>query len=163
MDYRRRDPSGNEVIDLVADELRFLLGGRKVSALGMISGYAKPVAHSLRVLGTMNSVTVNYQSRTVALDTDQVFPTALGRLPMAWQQAKQFSRAGRRNVKQFLRNDFHYFQGMRRLLRLFYDSIRTDGPPPIPHEQILRVSALIDSLVASMQQTALQRDYLAKR
>jgi predicted dehydrogenase len=158
MDYRRREPSNNAVIDLVADELRFLLGGRKVSAYGMISGYAKPVAHSLRVLGTKNSVTINYQSRTVTLDTDQVFPTALGRLPMAWQQAKQFKKAGRRNLAQFMRYDFHYFQGMRRLLQLFYESIRSDGPPPIPYEQILRVSALIDGLVANMQQTKLQHE-----
>ena len=35
---------------------------------------------------------------------------------------------------------------MNRLLSLFYESIVTDGPPPIPYRDILRVAAWMEEI-----------------
>jgi predicted dehydrogenase len=157
LDYRRRAPSGDRVLDAVADELRFLLGGETVSAYGLISAHARPAGHSLRVYGTRNTICVDYNNRTVTLESEQKYPSMLGRLLPAFAQARQYRRAARRNLKQFWRADFHYFQGMRRLLALFYESIRTDGVPPIPYDEILRVARLIDLVIGDLKQTLSDR------
>ena len=145
--YRRRPASGNPVLDAVGDELRFLLAGASVSGYGLISAHARPVRHSLRVYGTRNTISVNYEHRTVTLESAQRVPSALGRLLPAFEQARRFRRAGRRNVMQFVRADFHYFEGMRNLLRQFHACIRCGGPPPIAYEEIRRVTRLIDLVI----------------
>lgn len=154
LDYRRRPASGNPTVDALADELRFLVGGASVSGYGLISAHARPVGHTLRVYGTRNTIWVNYEARTVVVEPRQNFPSALGRLPQAFDLAKQYRKAARRNVRQLLAADFQYFQGMRRLLSLFYDCIRNDGEPPIPYDDIMRVSLIIDRVIANLRQTA---------
>jgi predicted dehydrogenase len=147
LQYRRRQASGNPVLDAVNDELRFLLAGEAVSGYGLISAHARPVGHYLRVHGTRNTISVNYETRAVTLESAQVYPSALGRLLPAFDQARQFRRTAWRNVGQFMRADFHYFEGMRNLLRQFHACIRSDGPPPIPYEEIRRVTQIIDLVI----------------
>jgi predicted dehydrogenase len=154
LDFRRRPASGDATVDALADELRFLVGGESVSGYGLVSAHARPVGHTLRVYGTRNTIWVNYEARTVTVEPRQNFPSALGRLPQAYDQAKQYRAAARRNVKQLLHADFQYFQGMRRLLALFYESIRSDGPPPIAYDDIMRISTIIDKVIGDLRQTA---------
>jgi predicted dehydrogenase len=150
--YRRRPATGDARFDSLADELRFLLGGESVSGYGLVSAHARPVGHTLRVYGTRNTISVNFEARTVTVEPRQKFPSALGRLPQAYDQARQYREAARRNAKQLLTADFQYFQGMRHLLSRFYACIRDDGPPPIPYGDILRISVIIDTVVAELQQ-----------
>ncbi len=152
LDYRRRPASGNAVLDAVADELRFLVHAGSVSAFGMISAQARPAAHLLRVHGTRNTIEVDYNNRTVALDKEQRFPSALGRLEPAFARAKEYRRSGWRNLRQFRKSEFHYFQGMRKLLEAFYTSIRQGTAPPIAYEEMLRVTTIIDRVNAGLLQ-----------
>jgi len=152
--YRRRPAIGDSKFDSLADELRFLLAGESVSGYGLVSAHARPVGHTLRVYGTRNTVWANFEARTVTVEPRQKFPSALGRLPQAYDQVRQYRQAARRNIRQLLKADFQYFQGMRHLLSRFYASIRDDGPPPIPYGDILRVSVIIDALVAGLRQTS---------
>jgi predicted dehydrogenase len=159
--YRRRPAIGDSEFDSLADELRFLLAGESVSGYGFVSAHARPVGHTLRVYGTRNTIWVNFEARTVTIEPRQKFPSALGRLPQAYDQARQYRQMARRNVRQLLEADFQYFQGMRRLLSRFYACIRNDAPPPIAYSDILRVSVIIDILVAELRQTSSMSQRLA--
>jgi predicted dehydrogenase len=150
MAFRRRAPTGNPLVDAMPDELRLMVRGGNVTASGIISAHARPVAHSLRVVGTRDTVEVDYAARTLVFSARQAQPSALGRLFPPWVQARQFMRNGWRNLGQFRRHEFHYFQGMRVLLHGFYDAVQDNGPDPITREHILRVCTLIDDIVAAI-------------
>ncbi len=149
--FRRRDASGDAALDAMPDELRFLIRSGGVTASGIVSAHARPVAHSLKVYGARDSVELDYATRTIVRSARQNQPSAIGRLFPAWAQARQYKRNGWRNVGRFRRHEFHYFQGMRVLLARFYDAIETGAPDPIPPDQILRVCRLIDRIVDAMK------------
>jgi predicted dehydrogenase len=152
--FRRRAATGNAMVDAMPDELRFVVRSGDVTASGLVSAHGRPVAHTLRVVGTRDTVELDYAARTLVFSARQTQPTALGRLFPPWVQARQFVRNGLRNIGAFRRHEFQYFRCMRVLLDTFYDAVEGRGADPIPPEHILRVCALIDAVVASLASRA---------
>jgi predicted dehydrogenase len=152
--FRRRAATGNAAVDAMPDELRFMMRGGAVTASGLVSAHGRPVAHSLRVVGTVDTVELDYGSRTLVRSARQTQPSAIGRLFPPWVQARQFMSNGRRAIGAFRRHEAHYFQCMRVLLNRFYDAIEGQGDDPVPHSHILRVCRAIDQMVVGMEAQA---------
>jgi len=151
---RRRPATGNAAVDAMPDELRFIIDDGATTASGMISAHGRPVAHTLKVVGTQDSVELDYAARTLVPSARQAQPSALGRLFPPWVQAARFAGNGWRNLRRFGRHEFHYFQPMRVLLARFYDAVADDSrADPIPHEHILRTCRMIDAIVADIGRT----------
>ncbi|MGA9827808.1 MAG: Gfo/Idh/MocA family oxidoreductase, partial [Rhodanobacteraceae bacterium] len=150
--FRRRPPSDDAIVDAMPDELRFLIRSGRVTASGLVSAHARPVAQTLKVFGTLDTVELDYTTRTLVRSARQTQQTALGRVFPAWTQARRFAGNGWRNLGRFRRHEFHYFECMRVLLARFYDAVEGRGPDPIPHDQILRVARLIDRIVDGMEE-----------
>ena len=49
-------------------------------------------------------------------------------------------------VARFARSEFHFFSGLNRLIRAFYESIANKTAPPIPYDDILRLSGWLDEI-----------------
>jgi predicted dehydrogenase len=128
------------------DELRVTIHGAQTSAYATFSSHARPVGHTLRVYGTRNTAHVDYAARTLVLERNQSFPSALGRLFPPFLVAKDYLRQGLKNANRFRHARFHFFDGMRQLLTEFYLSIEQDSAPPIAYEEILRVSAMMETI-----------------
>jgi predicted dehydrogenase len=150
LSFRRRAATGHAMVDAMPDELRFMLAGGGVTATGTVSAHGRPLPHTLRVVGTRDTVELDYAARTLVHSARQVQPSALGRLFPPWVQAARMAGNGWRNLGDFRRARFHYFQPMRVLLARFYDAIEAGAPAPIPPAQILRVSTLIDRIVEAL-------------
>ena len=148
--FRLRSATGDANVDAMPDELRFMLRSGAVTVAGLVSAHGRPVAHTLRVVGTKGSVDLDYANRTMVYSAQQTQPSALGRLFPPWTQARRFANNGWHNLGQFRRHQFHYFQGMRVLLNRFYDALEDHGPDPISHQDILRVCRVIDQIVDEM-------------
>lgn len=148
--FRRRGPTGSAIVDAMPDELRFILRSGGVTVTGNVSAHGRPVPHLLRVVGTQESVELDYTARTLIRASRWSAPSSLGRQFMAWTQAKQLFDNAKRNVGRFRRYEFHYFQCMRVLLDRFYDSVEGKGTDPVPPDQILRVCHLIDQIVVGV-------------
>jgi predicted dehydrogenase len=148
--FRLRPASGNPILDALADELRFLLRSGDVTVCGYVSAHGRPVPHTLRIVGSKDTLELDYAARTTVFASRQSQPTAVGRLFSPWVQARQFARNGWNNFGEFRRHEFHYFQGMRILLGRFYDAVEGRGPDPIPPEIVMRVCRAIDRVVASI-------------
>jgi len=133
----------------ISEELRVSLQCGGVSAFATVSGSARPVAHTLRVYGTKNSVYLDFNSRTIVLETHQPFPSALGRLLPPFLTARHYLGNAISNCVDFLRSRAHFFYGMNRLFTLFYDSILSDTDPPIPMRDVQRVAAIMEEIFAS--------------
>ena len=146
--FRRRPAAGVAMLDDMEDELRFVLRSGSVTASGLVSAHARPVTHVLRMIGTRDTVEVDYAARTLVFAARQAQPSALGRLFPPWVQARQFARNGLRNLAEFRRYRFQYFAGMRELLARFYDAVAGRAPEPIPAAQVIRVCSVIDAIVA---------------
>ncbi len=132
--------------DELPDELRVILRGARTSAYATFSAHARPVGQTLRLYGTKNTAHADFMARTVVLERKQPFPSALGRLFPPFLTAKDYFRQGLKNVNSFSHARFHFFDGMRRLLSEFYLSIENDSPPPIAYAEILRVSAMMETI-----------------
>jgi hypothetical protein len=63
-----------------------------------------------------------------------------------FEQASALVGQGLSNIGHFLRSDFQFFAGMRRLMSLFFDSIVDNGPVPIAYRDILRISNMMDEI-----------------
>jgi predicted dehydrogenase len=128
------------------DELRILLTGDRITGFANFSANIKPTAHTLTVFGTRRIVHVDYVCRILTFDDGPKLPSAIGRLLPAFGQARQYLREGLRNVRRFLRSEYHFNAGLGCLIGRFYDSILNDTPPPIAYDDILWVNAVMDEV-----------------
>jgi predicted dehydrogenase len=150
---RRATVMGNET-DKLLDELRVVMKSGGVSAYGTLCSHARPIANSLKVFGTKNTVEVDFNLRTVILAGSQSYPSSVGRLFPPFQMAGRYIAEGRRNIGAFRRSEFQFFAGMSRLLELFYASLRTGGTLPISYEEMLSVAQVMDEVIAQVYPAA---------
>jgi predicted dehydrogenase len=149
-----REKRFGDARDSMLDELRVMIQGSRVTMTGTFSSHIRPAGHFARIYGTKNTAHVDYVARTVTLDAAPRLPSAIGRLLPAFDQARQYGRAGMKNVRRFLKFDFHYFSGLHRLIAMFYDSIEQGTEPPIPYSDILRISRMMDEIFRQVDQEA---------
>jgi predicted dehydrogenase len=144
--YRRDDGTDETGRGELLDELRVIIRGAHTSAYATFSANARPVGQTLRVCGTKNTAFVDFAARTVVLERQQTFPSALGRLFPSFLVAKDYFQQGLKNVNSFSHAQFHFFDGMRRLLTEFYLCIEKDTQPPIDYGELLRVSRMMERI-----------------
>jgi predicted dehydrogenase len=125
-------------------ELRVLLHGETVTGSLLFSSAARPVQRVVRVHGTRGSVEVDLEGQVLRRVRGPALPGALGKIDVPLRSLCEAGRLLARNLWRFLRADIHYFAGMNRLFRLFYEAIRRGGPPPVPYAEVRRVTALMD-------------------
>ena len=148
--YKRRAAVRGDETDKLLDELRIVLRAGGVSGYGTLCSHARPVANTLKVYGTKNTIEVDFNNRTVVLAQTQRYPSAVGRLLPPFQMAKQYFSGGRKNLSAFRRHEFQFFAGMTTLLELFYEAIRTGGPLPVSYGEMLGVSQVMDEVIAQV-------------
>lgn len=130
-------------------ELRVLLQGVEVSASLVFTSSARPAQRAAKILGTRGSIDVDLDTRIVRRVRGPGLPGPFGKLDVPFRQVKEATGTLARNALRFLRNDIHYFAGMKTLFGDFYRAIATGGPPPIPYAEIRRVTAIMDSIFAA--------------
>ena len=116
----------------------------------LVSAHIRPVQHSLHVYGTQGSLRLDIGARTCVPLLAQTLPSAVGRLWPAWSEARHYRRNAWSNVRRFGRHEFHFFQGMRVLLRGFYGAILEQNEEPISNQIVQRTADTIDVLVESI-------------
>lgn len=137
--------------DEMMDELRvYLADPTGPTAYATFSSSAEPRGHWVKVYGTKGTAMADFNLRTVELASSIPLPTNLGRLIPSVTRIGAAAKQAAINTGRFATAEFHYFAGFRRLLDGFYDAIRTDGPDPIPLEDIERMTRLQDRIWAQL-------------
>lgn len=144
-------------------ELRVMLRGTEVSGSMTFSSAARPVQRVTRVYGTRQSVEVDFESRVVRLLTASRLPGAFGLIEAPIREMKQFGAAAAKNIWRFIRSDLQYFAGMNRLIAQFYAAIVRKSAPPIAHDEIRRVTAMMDEIFRVCREGDARRDPLVSR
>lgn len=134
------------------DELRVMIFDEKVSAFAAFSSHARPVAHFLNVYGTKNTARLDFDLGVITLASSSALPGALGRLSRTFGHGLQYFRQGATNTIGFARSEYHVLAGLGFLIDAFYDSIRQDGPVPVPYDDLLKVAAMSDAVFARLHE-----------
>ena len=66
------------------------------------------------------------------------------------QFATQYLANLKRNLKLFIKRDFHMKAGMKHLIEAFYRSITEDKPLPISYREIVLTCRIMDSVFAQI-------------
>ena len=130
----------------IHEELRVLIHGERTSAYATFSANIKPLQHFMIVYGTRNTISLDYEARTLVYEYSATIPGSMGKLLASFNYGKQYLREGAKNAIKFAKSDFHYYSGMNMLLTLFYDCITNDSRVPIPYDEIIRMHKLMDAI-----------------
>jgi predicted dehydrogenase len=127
-------------------ELRVLFQGAGVTAHLIFTSVARPVQRVTRLYGTRQCVEVDLDSRLLRCARQTGLPGPFAKLEVPLQHLREATGSFGRNLWKFLRCDLHYFAGMNRLFTLFYRAVQEGGEPPIPYQEIRRVTAIMDEI-----------------
>ncbi|WP_160115178.1 Gfo/Idh/MocA family protein [Bryocella elongata] len=148
--FKYRTEIRNDSTDALLDQLRVVLRSGRLSAYATLASQAQPVGNTLKLYGTRATVEVDFNLRTVVTTGSQRYPSSLGRLFPPFQQAMQYLRQGRKNVRAFRQHRFHFFAGMTELLTQYYAAIRSGGPLPISYAEMLSTARIMDEVNAQV-------------
>jgi len=136
--------------DLI-DELRVMIADDGHSTgYFTFSSQMRPSLHQFRLYGPRNGLVLDDDEHTVIKLYGRRYKSYAEKfIPPANFAAQSLGNLGR-NVKLFLKRDFHMKSGMKHLIEAFYRSIREDTPLPISYRDIILTCRIMDAIFAQL-------------
>jgi predicted dehydrogenase len=135
----------------ILDELRVLIRDASgTTAFFCFSTQMKPGLNQLRIYGPVNSLTVDHASGSLLRHEKRSYKSYLTYFVPPLKNARQHFRAARVNFVNFVKGRLHQDSGMKELVELFYQSIQSQGAPPIPYREILLTARIMDEVFAQI-------------
>ena len=130
----------------IVDELRVLIRGKAgTSAFYCFSTQIKGL-NELRVYGSSGSIVVDHSSGSLIQNRHRSYKSYLTYFIPPLVTAREHFRNARVNIISFLQRKLYQDFGMKELIERFYNSIRLNGPPPIPYREILLTALIMDEI-----------------
>lgn len=135
----------------LVDELRVIIRvSNRTTAYFTFSSQMRPSLHEFRLFGPRNGLALDHdRDLLIRLRGTRLKSFAekfVSPLSTAWQYSENVFV----NAKTFLAGDFHMKSGMKCLVESFYRSITTGDPVPIPYNEILLTTELMESIFAKL-------------
>jgi predicted dehydrogenase len=147
--FRWRKERFGDIRDRFFDELRVNLAGEETTASLVFSSRARPVQQRLTVLGTRAQAVVSLDARTLRFVRGASLPGPFGRAQWASRDFRQARREAWRQLVNVARARLHFFEGMQELIRRFYAAIEGREGMPIPMEEAVRATRVMDDIFAA--------------
>jgi predicted dehydrogenase len=138
----------------IIDEVRVIIrDGDCTTAYFTFSSQIKPVPHQFRLYGKKNSLIVDDEHQTVIKVEDKEYKSYVRYFIPPIGLAGQYIENVGRNVKRFLKRDFHLPNdaGLKTLIELFYRSVTQNEPLPISYKEILLTTRIMDAIFNNIQ------------
>jgi predicted dehydrogenase len=140
----------------IMDEIRVIIAEEQgTTAYFTFSSQIKPSMHGIQVYGPKNGIMLDQDHEILIKLRGAKFKSYADKFLPPLIFARQHCSNFVGNTKLFLRRDFQMDSGMRYLIEAFYESIREDGPVPIPYREILVTARIMDAIfeqIANPQQ-----------
>lgn len=107
-------------------------------------------SNEFRLFGPSGNLVMDNTYRTILRISPSHHKSYLRYFLAPLSQAREMRRNSLRNMRLFARHEFHMDYGMRKLMELFYSAIQEGGPDPIPSEEILRTSRIMETIFRQM-------------
>jgi predicted dehydrogenase len=131
----------------VLDELRTVITDDSgTTAYFTFSSQMRPLVQQFRVFGSHNGLVLDEQQQTILMLRGRAFKSYVERFIPQLLFAGQHVANSVRNLRLFMKNDFHFEAGKKELIAAFYRSITDGTPPPIPAAEILRTARIMDAI-----------------
>ena len=139
----------------IIDEVRVIVSeGDRTTAYFTFSSQMRPALHQFRVYGPKNGLILDQDQETlIQLSGNRKKSYAEKFLPPL-NFAGQYLGNLKANLGFFMGRDFHMKAGMKFLIESFYESIRNDGPVPIPYREIVMTARIMDSIFSQLSVSA---------
>ncbi len=132
--------------DLV-DELRVIITEKEgTTAYFTFSSQMRPALHQFCIYGPTGGLLLNDDQQTLIKLRGEKYKSYLETFVGPLVFAKQYIHNCAKNVRLFLARDFHMESGMEHLIESFYRSIIDGTPVPIPYNEILLTSRIMDKI-----------------
>jgi predicted dehydrogenase len=139
----------------VVDEVRAMIRGENdTSAFFLFSTRLGAGTNEFRLYGRTGNLILDNSYRTLLRIKPARFKSYLRFFFSPWIHAKEQVRNSLRNMKRFVRSDFHMDYGMHKLMGLFQQAIRAGGPDPIPMSEILKTARIMDAIFDAIPRAA---------
>ena len=134
----------------ILDGLRVLIRDKVgVTAFFCFSTQIKAL-NQLHIYGPANSILVDHASGSLIRNKNRSYKSYLTYFVPPLQAAREHFRNARINVSNFMRRRLYQDFGMKELVERFYNSIRMNGPVPIPYREILLTARIMDEIFAQI-------------
>ena len=131
----------------IVDELRVIVNdGNRMTAYFTFSSQMRPAMNQFRIYGRKNGLLLDEGQQTLIRLRGEKFKSYGERfvpnLQFSWQYLKNFWR----NLRLFLKSDFHFESGKKYLIENFYDSVANKKAVPISYREIVLTSEIMDDI-----------------
>jgi predicted dehydrogenase len=138
----------------IIDELRVIIAEESgATAYFTVSSQMRPSLHQFRVYGPANGLLLDQDNETMIRLRGARYKSYAEHFVSPLVLANQYFGGTLKNVKAFMRNDFHMKSGMKHLIAMFYRSISERGPVPIPYREIILTARIMDQIFAQLRGT----------
>lgn len=135
----------------IIDELRVIIRDRhRTTAYFTFSSQISPSLHQFRVYGPRNSLIADHEHQVLIKLPGKNYKSYLNQFIPPFSFGKQYVGNGVRNIKRFLKREFHADSGLYYLVKSFYHSIRHNSPPPLPYRQVLLTVRIMDGIFSQL-------------
>jgi predicted dehydrogenase len=136
----------------IIDEARVIITeNQSKSAYFTFSTQMRPVLHQFRVYGKDNMLIVDHDQQTCIKISGIKYKSYLEKFIPPVVFAIQYAENSLRNIRYFLKKDFHMKSGMKYLIESFYRSILEGIPLPITYREILVTSKIMDEIFTQLK------------
>ena len=133
------------------DELRAIVtDSNQTTAYLTFSAQIGPPLRQFLIFGPKNSLLLDQDHQALIKIPGKTYKSYLEKTIPLNNFARQYRQNMFRNIKLFLKREFQMKQGLYNLLRLFYQSIVNNTPPPISYNQIIMSSRIIDEIISQI-------------
>jgi predicted dehydrogenase len=135
----------------ITDELRVMIADdRNTTAYFTFSTQMFPRIQQFRLYGTRNSIMLDDIHQTLIAVNNTSYKYYLNHFIPPLLYARQYLANARSNIRQFLRRDFHFESGRKRLIESFYQAVSEGTPLPLSYREILMTSRIMDDIFAQL-------------
>jgi predicted dehydrogenase len=135
----------------IVDELRVIIyDNNNLTAFFTFSSQIAPSLHQLRLYGPKNSIIVDDDNQTVIKISGKSYKSYLNQFVPPFIYAREYLNNANRNIKKFLKNDFHNDSGMKHLIQSFYSAILFQTDLPISYREILLTTRIMDDIFSQV-------------
>ena len=138
----------------IIDELRVIISEEdRTTAYFTFSSQMKPSLHQFRMYGPKNGLILDQDQETLIKLRGTKFKLYAETFVPPITLANQYLKGLFTNLGLFAVRDFHMKAGMKHLIEAFYQSIAEGAPDPIPADEILRTTRIMDNIFAQLNAT----------
>lgn len=129
------------------DELRATIWDNNGSTAYLtFSTQIRPPIRQFAIYGTRNGLILDQDHHALLKIPGSTYKSYLEKTLPLNNLARQYRKNMFANIRLFMKRQFQMKRGLYNLINLFYQSIESNSPPPIPYEKIIQSSEIIDMI-----------------